>query len=198
MQFSRAIVLLPFAFLSCSTEPDFGTGHPGQDSTSIAILVVNFQTFTFEGARIVHYPQTGSTQDSNLPFVITQQNPNDFGWILFSYRPTGDTVLAASIVWHGQGRISYPNSFIPVDSFQVLGTSVLQPSSVERFVYLLTFSEDTLISITDSVWTSICKLDIVHSFDRANMMVGYYLYPPTVGVFNPSNAKWIVFLCSRR
>ena len=198
MQFTRAIVVLPLAFVSCSTEPDFGIVPPKQDSTSIAILVVNFQTFSFEGARVLRYPQTSNTQDSGLPFVITQQNPSDFGWILFSYRPTGDTVLAASIVWHGQGRILYPNSFVPVDSFQVLGTSVLQPSSVERFVYLLTFSEDTLISMTDSVWASICKLDIVHDLDRANMRVGYYLYPPTVGLFDPSHAKWIVFLCSRR
>ena len=198
MQFSRAIVVLPLALLSCSTEPDFGIVPPKQDSTAIAILVVNFQNFAFEGARVSHFPQTGNTQDSNLPFVITQKNPTDFGWILFSYHPTGDTVLAASIVWHGQGRISYPHSFAPVDSFQLLGTSVQQPSSVERFVYLLTFSDDSLVSMTDSVWSSICNLDIVHDFNRANMRVGYYLYPPTVGLFDPSHAKWIVFLCSRQ
>jgi hypothetical protein len=198
MLFSRAIVVLPLTLLSCSTEPDFGIEPRKQDSTAIAILVVNFQNFAFEGARVSHFPQTGNTQDSSLPFVITQKNPTDFGWILFSYRPTGDTVLAASIVWHGQGRILYPDSFAPVDSFQLLGTSVQQPSSVERFVYLLTFSDDSLVSMTDSVWASIRNLDIVHDFGQANMRVGYYVYPPTVGPFNPSHAKWIVFLCTRR
>jgi hypothetical protein len=45
-------------------------------------------------------------------------------------------------------------------------------------------------------WAAVSSLDIVARFRRPSARVGFYLYPPTVGLFDPTKARWIIFLYS--
>jgi hypothetical protein len=165
------------------------------DSVNFAILIVNYDTYAFEGGTLSYYDScVGCTLDS-LPMLIVREPALDFGSILFSYLPTADTLFAATIVWNGQGHIQYPHAFAPPDSFATLTRSVVQPADVERFQCETHFHPEAMVAATDSVWSVINSLDLVHAFASESYRVGYYLYAPTVGMFDSRRAKWVVFLC---
>jgi len=44
----------------------------------------------------------------------------------------------------------------------------------------------------------LASLNPVHEFQHPDWRVGYYLYPPRVGLFDLTVAKWVVFLCRAR
>ena len=165
------------------------------DSVNIAILLMDFQTYEFEGGSFSHYPLCVNCDLESLPFVATFG-----GWdmppLLFLYPPENDTIFFAYSVWMGTGRIHIPNEFASPESFPPTQFSQDKPQSSEYFNYWGQSSPDTLAE-TDTVWTAIQNLDIVNEFAKKTYRVGFYLYRPTEGVFDPNPAKWIVFLYRR-
>ena len=161
---------------------------------NLAVLVLDFQTYAFEGGNLSYYrPCDGSCPDS-LPFDAEFRNTWDFASVLFRHSVTGDTLFEASVIWMGHGRIKHPATFAPPDSFRVLDQEIDQPSDPERFQFYPRLGWEELIARTDSAWVAVSALDITHCFAEEPFRVGYYFYAPTVGLFDPSVAKWIIFL----
>jgi hypothetical protein len=93
------------------------------------------------------------------------------------------------------GSISYPESRLEPNKFNVEGTAEELPSDVEFYDETgspTTPDEDTL-ERTSNVWETVSSLDVVHAYAERPYRVGFYLYPPSVGAFNPSVAQWVVF-----
>lgn len=164
------------------------------DSMNLAILVSDFQTYEFEtGHFSIHQPCDSCDIDS-LPFDIYFISPSDFGWITFTYTETQDTLFYASINWMGIGKIIFPENFLSSDSFNIDDTIIQNPLSIKYYEYCALMPDSTFKQKADSAWHFVKPLDIVKEFAEHPYRVGIYLYPPTVGHFDPSVAKWIVFI----
>ncbi|MFC2135158.1 T9SS type A sorting domain-containing protein, partial [Bacteroidota bacterium] len=55
-------------------------------------------------------------------------------------------------------------------------------------------SNELFIAKADSAWHSIERVSVIKEFAEFPYRAGIYLYAPSVGVFEPSVAKWIIFL----
>jgi hypothetical protein len=160
------------------------------DSMNLGILVLDYQTYAFEkGALSIHPPCDKEDADS-LPFTIKYNPPYDFGDISFFYSLNQERLFYATIVWMGQGSITWPDFFLPADSFETQKSDIVPPLSVQYF----SFGQPILLQQADSVWNAVKSLSVVKDFSRQPYRVGIYLYPPSVGAFQPSVAKWIIFL----
>lgn len=172
-----------------------------ENSMNLAILIVDFNTYQFEGGTINYNDLCDSCDTDSLPFSIDFIYPCDFGSIAFKYTHTGDTLFFATTVWHGMGQIIYPDTFLSPNSFRISQNSIIDPSSIEYFFYdpiTLFLADSTLKVKADSAWNSVKHLDITMEFSNNQYRVGIYLYPPSVGLFIPDLAKWIIFLYCRK
>lgn len=162
------------------------------DSMNLGILVSDYQKYTFEkGHFSIHQPCDNEDMDT-LPFIVKYAPPLDFGRISFLYSKNLDTLFDATIVWMGMGKIEFPLEYLPADSFKIQLTNVTAPVSYQ---YFQLFSPDSLFQKkADSAWNAVKSLQVVKDFSLHPYRVGIYLYPPSVGAFVPSVAKWIIFL----
>ena len=197
-------LLVPIVFLASCSENPCRCVSPDEpacrdwpvlaDSMNLAVLVLDYLTYTFEGGNLAYYEPCDGCDSDSLPFTVDFKPTWDFASILFTYKATGDTLFWAEIIWHGGGQILYPVAFTPADSFCTLSDSIAEPADPERFQFYPTLPPEELITKTDSTWAAVSTLDIVHAFAEGDFKVAYYFYPPAVGAFNPAVAKWIVFL----
>ncbi len=164
------------------------------DYANIATLIVDFDTYGFEGGNIAYYTCPECTNDS-IPLVVDYHPPGDFGQITFTLASTSDTIFDATIIWMGTGQIDYPEEFITIDPFSFESTPVVKPSDIMYLDMEGNISDDPWITEkADSAWDVVDSLVITRYFSEYNYKVAIYLYPPSVGAFDPQAAKWIVFL----
>ena len=164
------------------------------DSMNFAILLLDLETYNLEGGHFANY-EICKLNELNLPFDISVHEPLDFGGIVFKYSQTNDTLFEATVVWRGAGSIIYPPYFLSTNTFKSTTNTVPKPDSLEIFEYFLDFDKDVLRLKCDTVWSAIDNLDIVSDFSQKIYKAGIFLYPPSVGGFSLTSAKWIVFLC---
>lgn len=170
--------------------------RPG--TMSLAILVSDYSSGTFERGTIDYYPACDGCDDDTLPVTIRYNPPGDFGDITFEYSATGDTLFHGTIIWMGTGGMEYPREFIPADEFESLPDTPPAPLSIEYFNIAPAFEEETFKQQATLAWNRVRNLDIVNEFAQGEYRVGIYLYAPAVGLFNPEAAKWIIFLHAQK
>jgi hypothetical protein len=162
------------------------------DSMNLGILVSDYQTYAFEkGNFSVHQP-CGNEDADSLPFIVHYDPPGDWGGISFLYSKNLDTLFNATIIWMGRGEIGFPRGFLPADSFKLQQTNITAPVSVQYWEFGTL--EPSLQKKADSAWNAVKSLQVIKDFSQHPYRVGIYLYPPSVGAFDPSVAKWIIFL----
>jgi hypothetical protein len=162
------------------------------DSLNFAVLIVNAETYAFEGGTLSYYAPCDHCADDSLPMGIHETYEGDFGSILFSYPQTGDTLFAALLGWMTPYYVEYPHAFSPPDSFEIC-EPLTQPRSVERIgLSGMDLSTAVMVAAADSVWSVISPLDLTHAL-AGKMRVGYFLYPYWTN--DGGEAKWVVFLC---
>lgn len=164
------------------------------DMMNLAVLLIDYLSYEFEEGNLSFYPPCESCDADSLPFWVVFNDTWDFADIAFLYTETGDTLFYATIIWDGQGEIHYPDEFLFGDSFKTKTLSLPEPVSLQYFSMYPDMPESTFHQKADSAWTAVKSLDIVHDFAREDYRVGIYLYPPSVGVFLPQVAQWIIFL----
>jgi len=168
-----------------------------EDSMNLAIFVLDFESYEFIEANVTHYPLCDSCDYLELPFNIEFLSPLDFGFILFNYTHNNDTLFDATIVWAGEGEINHPNQFLPAASFETTNNHVPMLDNAQYYDYWLVpnyCSWEEFKQRADSAWRSIDSLLIVNEYGEYSSRVGFYAYTPSVGMLDPSVARWIVFL----
>jgi len=192
MKTLKMLLLFEFIFqLTCFSQnrPDIKSGY-----ANISTLIVDYDSYKFEGGNMSYYCCT-NCQNDGLPFLFGYNSPGDFGSITVILKPTFDILFDASIIWMGKGEINYPTNFSLNYPFTDSIHSVPQPLDL---VYIKTDGKSstdfTFNQKADSAWDVINSLVITNVYSNYNFKVGIYLYPPTVGVFDPKVAKWIIFL----
>ena len=166
------------------------------DSMSLAILLVEDETYEFQGGHLSHHAPCDGCDGSNLPFKVELTRWGGDYWILvITYLATSDTLFLADIVWSGRGRIFVPEVFVDPSMFEESGSSVPLPKDVE---YLLqTTPSKGYLDRASRAWETVARLEIVRSFARRSSRTGILRYTPSTGGWGLSNPKWVIFLCAK-
>ncbi len=206
----RLFLLALFFLFSCekSTEPVTSLENEmalQKNAINIATLLLDFETYEFEGGNLRTFALDQASDSDSLPFMVSFVYPADFGSVLFQLDQSADTVFYGTIVWRGEGEIFIPRHIVPADSFNISSGIFKEPMSIYHYEYISlplldSLAHDSTFNIkekADSAWYAIKNLGITREFSKVDYRVGIYLYPPSVGAFIPSRAKWIVFLYAR-
>ena len=168
------------------------------DTANFAVLQVDYVTRELEGGALRYFALCDTCDAHGIPLNFSFKYPGDFSWSRFLYEATGDTVFYGTTVWHGRGDREVPSELVSPDSFSQLAVAAPNPISIEYYPiceeFIFDCRENWERSEADSVWASVRTLDIVEAFAKRSYRVGLYLYPRTIGGFDPRSADWIVFL----
>ena len=118
--------------------------------------------------------------------------PGDFGGFAVSHRCSGLVLYAGSILWAGLGEQLYPANPIIFESLSRKPTTILPPQEID----VLIGPQVSLIEDQSGIeaWHSIQDLNLVKSLTMSPYDVFVYLYPRTVGDFDPDKAVWVIFV----
>ncbi|MEO1032625.1 MAG: hypothetical protein AAFX55_14530 [Bacteroidota bacterium] len=182
-------ILLLLIFVSCSDDDDTNI----DPASEVLLLQVDFMTNTFEGGKKYVF-------DSNVEsFTIASnyQAPGDFGNIALYYDELNEMIFDGSIIWMGTGQRSFPESLINPDDFQNNVDPVPMPSEAnfQKVMYDdFAYYPDTIDY--SAIWNSISNLQEVTDFknNNANSEINLFLYTPSVGIGDPNEWDWVLFL----
>lgn len=180
-------------------------GQPSDDFTEsdlkesdlhkdILICKVDYLTFRYKGFCALNV--SGKTNDGELiPIISEYQSPGDFGFIKLYYRDTGNLLLDGTIVWSGCGQLAFP------ESFRAGLLQIQESSPFPGTKYFSRLGEDGQYAETVNewemkhIWQSVSyQKEFQHYFGNSTKKVVVYLYAPSVGLFNPYVAYYLVFV----
>ncbi len=186
--------------------------------TCATVVRLDYQTLKIKGYRIACDPyaavteaaarqtaqndtgfgQTGQFLSSPNPEdeYVFYEPPLDFGGVGVVNARNGKSVFGGGIVWLGMGQISYPATFEPPASLGAkCATSTLVPPARGWDLRDGTVLPDSDVTAAlDVVWDTALPDGLWQGgyvFDAVVL-----LYPPAMGVFDPSVAEWVVLVNS--
>ena len=131
------------------------------ESANFAFLVVDFNTYNFEGGYFTKFNYYPGFDTTGIPFTIVYNAPMDSGDILFAYSATNDTIFSASIWWAGRGQILFPDSIDDASLFTYDSSIIINPFTIEYLKYMDEIDESEFQQKADSAWLSVKKLLIL-------------------------------------
>lgn len=182
------IVSLTLLF-SCSKDDDLRKIRNDQTVNKVLMLKVDYTTNTFEGGKEFTFTKPTNT------FTITNQYqaPGDFGSIKLIYQELNETLFDGTIHWMGLGKMNFPASLQPSAEFNaVITTDIVYPINGLQNV----FNPNNETYDYTQVWMSIQYLVKVREYlsSNPNETIKIFLYTPSVGVGNPADWCWIIYL----
>lgn len=157
--------------------------------SKILMLKVDYLTHNFEGGKELVFSQ--STDSFTIKTFYTP--PGDFGNIKLVYEELDEIIFDGDIIWIGLGEINYPQNIIPASVFEyVMTCDYITP----REGFENVFNPDSTNYDYSPIWSSVQGLVKVREDLRSNpnSSVKLFLYTPSVGVGNPEDWDWIIFL----
>lgn len=180
------IVAIFFTFISCSDDNDDNT--PSLTTNNVLVLKVDYTTNTFEGGKELSFAI--DTTDFTITYEYTP--PGDFGNITMTYQELNETLFDGSIVWAGLGQMNYPQNLLGANQFDYVLTAdyALAPG------FENVFNLDNTVYDYEPVWSSVQGLVKVRQYLASNpyATVKLFLYTPSVGVGDPEEWDWIIFM----
>ena len=186
-----AFLFLLIIFSSCSDDADDNVIQ--NQNRELTILKVDFLTHTFEGGNSFEFNNIAMT--NTLPIEEIYVAPSDFGNYTLKYTPTNEVIFDGPIAWMG-GSYDLPLDFDSSD----YETTTLNPSinldEIEYFMPTADILAGEGYTNFDyaSVWNSIKNLQVTNDCLNNNGKIGFVLYTPGLGLFQPENAYWLVIL----
>jgi hypothetical protein len=180
-----AIIL---TLISCSNDNE-ETNTPTTNPNTILVLKVDYNTNQFEGGKELSFPNTTSNMTLTNQYVA----PSDFGSVKIIYQELNETLFDGTIVWSGLGQMNYPQNLLNANQFDtVMTTDYVTPSAGFENV----FNPDNTTYSYNEVWTSVQSLVKVRQYlnSNPNASVKLFLYTPSVGIGNPAEWDWIIFM----
>jgi hypothetical protein len=172
--------------LSCKTDKD------NTPKSKLLILKLSYDSANFEGG-VEMVLSKNANPVTFMPINVIYNRPMDFGDITFKYAPTGETVFAGTIIWNGEGKIAVPAKFLSQDHFERVKDYGTMPEKLDSLPNCESY-QSLGAKRTSAIWSSIGNLSLVKKYIDQKCRMTVYLYRPSVGLFNPAVAKWIVFL----
>ncbi|TXD82066.1 hypothetical protein ESY86_17695 [Subsaximicrobium wynnwilliamsii] len=184
------ILMLALLF-SCSE--DATEAIDDLQESDVLMLKVDFTTHAFEGGTQIVVAEPSSDFD----ITSSYQAPGDFGGIQLYSANSNTLLFDGTIIWMGLGLMEYPASIKPASSFETLEEALPLPSAeafskvmYDEYAY---YPEDMNLA---TIWSAIDKLAVVKDFRQSNpeAKIQLFLYTPSVGIGDPADWDWMLFL----
>ncbi|MGN6298219.1 MAG: hypothetical protein ACTHM7_15625 [Ginsengibacter sp.] len=188
MKRSIPIIVLLTLFLSCS-KVDLKKIQADQVANKVLMLKVDYTTSKFEGGK--EFTFKNPTQS----FTIDNEYhaPGDFGSIKLIYQELNEPLFDGTIIWMGSGKMAFPADLQPPSKFtSVLTQDIVYPINGFQNV----FNPNNEDYDYTTAWMAIEHLVKVREYLKSNPgeTVKIFLYTPSVGVGNPADWDWIIYL----
>lgn len=175
-------------FSSCK-ETQSVLEEPPTTTDKVLMLKVDYLTQAFEGGTEIAFPSSPST------FTVSQEylTPGDFGSIKLYYKEVNQLLFSGTIIWMGKGEMSFPQNLTPANKFKrVLTDDVASPEAGFENV----FNPDNKDYDYNAIWMKVQNLTKVRAYLNANpnASVKLFLYTPSVGVGDPADWDWFIFI----
>lgn len=174
--------------ISCSKSNE-ETNSPTTDANNVLILKVDYNTNRFEGGKELTFTDTSS----NMTITHEYLAPADFGSLKLKYQEINQTLFDGSIVWAGLGQVNFPQNLLDSNQFErAMTADYVTPSAGFENV----FNPDSTAYNYNLIWTSVQSLIKVRQYLYANpnATVKIFLYTPSVGIGNPADWDWYIFM----
>src|SRR5690606_5807004 len=134
---------------------------------------------------------------TSFTITTTYNPPGDFGDVQLYYSELNEKIFDGTIHWMGLGEMTYPteidapNTFITIDEELALpSTSEFDKVMYDEFAYYPETIE------YENIWNSINNLEIVSSYRNSNPNgnIHLFLYTPSVGLGDPADWDWYIFV----
>lgn len=158
-------------------------------TNNVLILKVDYLTNTFEGGKELTFNQSAQS----FSIINQYKVPADFGNIKLIYQELNETLFDGTIIWLGTGQINFPHNIEPSNQFSIVNTTdTIYPINGFQNVFNL----DNKVYDYSKVWLSIQNKIKVREYLKSNpnATVKLFLYTPSVGIGNPADWDWIIFL----
>ncbi len=189
MKTKLLFILLFVCCTSFAFAYDVVSDNKPNSENEVLILIVDYTTNTFEGGQILNFPQKTS---ETLTITNEYAPPGDFGHIKLYYSEINELLFFGTIIWSGCGKIKFPETWMtPKDFLYTVTEDWVFPKNGFRNIGFNSSKE-----ITNDVWNRVQSIVKVRDFLSSNpeQKVQYLFYTPSVGVGNPKDWKWILFL----
>jgi hypothetical protein len=163
---------------------------PPVNLPDVLLLKVDYTTNRFEGGQRLNFTQLPETFTLRTEY----EEPGDFGWIKVYFSEIDELLFYGDIIWMGRGDIIFPATWLNADEFKhVLTEDFIIPQNGFENIFDY-WGEDTYDYT--SVWSAVQNIVEVRQMLKTNLLqrVKLFLYTPSVGVGNPADWKWIIFL----
>ncbi len=159
------------------------------DHNGVLLLQVDYLENSFEAGKELTF------LDSTLTFTIEKEYdpPGDFGNIKLIYKELQETLFDGTIIWLGLGEMNFPSNLKPATQFDVVLT---QDFVMPRAGFEDVFNPGNQTYDYEEVWQSVQNLVKVRAYLKSNpnSSVKLFLYTPSVGIGNPADWDWIIFV----
>lgn len=180
-------IIVFLLFFGCSKPENAKVIEPNTNQNKVLVLKVDVMTNAFEGGKELTFAPTNT-------FTIEKQYvpPADFGFIKFNFQELNLPIFEGTIHWMGMGNIIYPNNFEPASSFNLINTLVAPPMPIFENLHNIS----NVAYNYQPIWNAIAYLEKVNQYIGSNptATVKIFQYTPDVGIGNPANWKWIIFI----
>lgn len=177
-----------FAF-SCEKNEKNSHTPPPSSSSSVLMLTVDYTTNSFLGGKELEFSEMSET------FTISYEYapPGDFGHIKLFFEEINEMLFYGTIHWMGLGRMEFPQNLLSATQFEMVPTEdiVFPLNGFEQV-----FPQPELSDDYESVWDDVQHLVKAREYLHSNpeQVVKVFLYTPSVGVGNPEDWYWVIFL----
>ncbi len=186
------ILLICVSFFSCEGTNDTDINLLDQNDgivENILMLKVDYTSNQFKGG-VEHGFETTA---ANFTVVSQFQTNGDFANLKLFYDEQNFKLFDGDIFWMGTGALLFPEPIDPASDFEyTLTEDYIYPSEGFENVY----SPIDIEYDINEVWSSVQSLIKVREYlhENPNSKVKFFLYQPSVGVGNPADWCWILFL----
>ncbi len=172
---------------SCSPE-NVDVNIDADAPNQILMLKVGYTTNVFEGGTILDF----SKQSESFSIISEYVEPCDFGSVKLIYKELNQIIFAGTILWGGLGEMTFPEKLEPAQSFKYVTTNDLHfPNGFEDV-----FNPNNSELDYGKAWLSVQGLVKVREFlaENPNQKAKMFLFTPSVGIGNPAEWYWIIYL----
>ncbi len=188
MRYPLIYSLCLLLFSACTKEQPVAT-TPHTVMEQVAVLKIDYLTTTFEGGTELPFaPQPTFT------IAPTYRAPGDFGNLTLHYQEANARIFDGDIHWMGRGNLHYPTTFRAASTFPTTTPLLMMPV----FEEILYGNPSALSGNTTDLWNVLKNLEVVKDYlaSNPNGKIHYVLYTPSVGMGDPADWDWMIFLRS--
>ena len=159
------------------------------EHSSVLMLTVDYTTNTFTGGKELRFSEKSET------FTISYEYAPacDFGHIKLFFEEINEMLFYGTIVWTGLGRMEFPQNILDATQFKTVKTDdyVFPKNGFENV-----FPQFETAFNYGLIWGTVEHLVKTRAYLHSNpeQVVKMFLYTPSVGIGNPKDWYWVIFL----